>query len=442
LMGIERLVPTLADLADLVAVLPRASSGQSMTVYASLIHGPRRPDDPDGPQERHLVLVDNGRSRLQSGPLAEALACIRCGACLNACPVFREIGGHAYVGAQGQASVYSGPIGSVIAPGLFGTPIYGSLARASSLCGACREACPVGIDLPELLLRVRAGQAETSPASPGRVPEALAWGLRLFAWAAASAGRFRLAQKMAGFAGSLLGGGRGWLRLPAFTGWGYAKDFPQPAWYTFQERFQKRPQPVLKEPDNLPPVEEYPQVQAAQTVQAGEAVPSLIDRFEQELVALGGEFFRCHMGELPAYLLGKIEAEGGQQVWAWDENNLPAGLLAELGKLGVKITHQADPAIKIGLTGALAAAAETGTLALPGGAGRPLQASLLPEIHLAVLHASRIHWSLADLLALPEMTRSSAAALVSGPSRTGDIELTLTVGVHGPGKVVVFCVEV
>jgi len=167
LMGMERLVPTMDDLALMMSLLPRSATGQKMTVYASLLKGPRREEDADGPTQRHLVLVDNGRSKLRSSALSEILYCIRCGACLNACPVFREIGGHAYVDVKGMGGSYTGPMGSVLSPALFGQAEFGHLARASSLCGACKEACPVDIDLPKLLLRVRAGGLST-PSSTAR----------------------------------------------------------------------------------------------------------------------------------------------------------------------------------------------------------------------------------------------------------------------------------
>ena len=118
LMGIERLVPTLDDLALFLSLLPRSATGQKLSVYTSLIHSPKRFEDADGPQERHLILVDNGRSAMRNSPLAEALSCIRCGACLNACPVFREIGGHAYIGRDGSIAPYPGPIGAVVSPAL------------------------------------------------------------------------------------------------------------------------------------------------------------------------------------------------------------------------------------------------------------------------------------------------------------------------------------
>ena len=146
LMGMERLVRNLDDLGIMLSLLARSATGQKLSVYTQLIHSPFPG------QQRHLILLDNGRSQLRNSPLKESLYCIRCSACLNACPVFREIGGHAY------NSPYSGPIGSVISAGFFGSDFV-PLAQASSLCGACKEACPVDIDLPKLLTRVRAGQS-------------------------------------------------------------------------------------------------------------------------------------------------------------------------------------------------------------------------------------------------------------------------------------------
>ena len=168
-MGIERLVPTMADLAGMLYLLPRSATGQKLTVYTTIIRGPRQAGDNDGPGECHLILVDNGRSKTRNSALRESLYCIRCGACLNACPVFQEIGGHAYVGVDGGPTTYPGPIGSVVSPGLFGLKQFGQLARASSLCGACRDACPVDIDLPKLLLRVRAGMGSTGDYDLGRI---------------------------------------------------------------------------------------------------------------------------------------------------------------------------------------------------------------------------------------------------------------------------------
>jgi L-lactate dehydrogenase complex protein LldF len=150
LMGVERVVPRFEDLAVLLPLLCAAGTGQRISSYVSLIDGPRRPGEPDGPDEVHVVLLDNGRRAIAGGEFAEVLRCIRCGACQNICPVYRQVGGHAYGG------VYSGPIGAVLDPLLRGPAVAGELSKASSLCGACDAICPVRIPLHDLLLRGRA----------------------------------------------------------------------------------------------------------------------------------------------------------------------------------------------------------------------------------------------------------------------------------------------
>lgn len=148
--GMEKVIPSLQDLAVFLRLLPRSATGQRLTSYVSMVTGPRRSDDEDGPEEFHLILVDNGRSRLLADPdLREALYCIRCGACLNICPVYRNIGGHAY------GWVYPGPIGAIVSPALVGLKEAKDLPQASSLCGACREVCPIKINIPRMLLHLR-----------------------------------------------------------------------------------------------------------------------------------------------------------------------------------------------------------------------------------------------------------------------------------------------
>ena len=149
LVGIEKMTRTWAEAAVWLSLLARSATGQPMSIYTSFITGPARAADPDGPQAVHFVLLDNGRRQLLGTPYEEALECIRCGACLNACPVYREAGGHAY------GSPYSGPIGAVISPLLFGRDEYEALPHASSLCGACKDVCPVRIDLPRMLIQLR-----------------------------------------------------------------------------------------------------------------------------------------------------------------------------------------------------------------------------------------------------------------------------------------------
>jgi len=162
-MGIEKVIPRFADLEVFLKLLPRSGTGQHLTSYQSLITGTKRTADGEGPEELHLILLDNGRSKMLAHPTTrQSLACIRCGACLNACPVYQQIGGHAY------GSVYPGPIGAVITPQLIGLKKASQLPYASSLCGACREVCPVKIDIPELLLHLRAEITERSEVSEQR----------------------------------------------------------------------------------------------------------------------------------------------------------------------------------------------------------------------------------------------------------------------------------
>jgi L-lactate dehydrogenase complex protein LldF len=164
-MGIEKVIPRFADLEVFLKLLPRSGTGQHLTSYQSLITGTKRHGDGEGPAELHLILLDNGRSKMLAHPTTrQSLACIRCGACLNACPVYQQIGGHAY------GSVYPGPIGAVITPQLIGLKKAAQLPYASSLCGACREVCPVKIDIPELLLHLRAAVKE-EPGAGSQEPE-------------------------------------------------------------------------------------------------------------------------------------------------------------------------------------------------------------------------------------------------------------------------------
>jgi L-lactate dehydrogenase complex protein LldF len=199
LMGIEKVIPRFADLAVFLRLLPRSGTGQALTAYQSLITGTKRSPEGEGPEELYIVLLDNGRSRmLTSAVTRQTLACIRCGACLNACPVYRQIGGHAY------GSVYPGPIGAVLSPQLFGIGRSAALPYASSLCGACRDVCPVKIDIPALLLHLRAEVVDRR-VGKGRLRERVAFSIyaalmarpRLFEWVMRYARRLRITPPLA-----------------------------------------------------------------------------------------------------------------------------------------------------------------------------------------------------------------------------------------------------
>jgi L-lactate dehydrogenase complex protein LldF len=239
-MGLERIVPTAADLAVILQLLARSATGQTLSVYSNIITGPRRrpsvvdtgagaASEPDGPERLHVIIVDNGRSKLLGSSLAEILYCIRCGACLNICPVYKHIGGHAY------GSVYPGPIGSVVTPGLKGLDAASELPHASSLCGACREVCPVRIDLPHLLLELRAESARREMG-----PLWLRLGLTGFSAIATSPSLYRAAGWLASRAAALVGR-KGWIRrLPGpLSGWTDTRDFPVPARQSFVARWNK-----------------------------------------------------------------------------------------------------------------------------------------------------------------------------------------------------------
>jgi len=439
LMGIERLVPTLDDLALMLSLLPRSATTQKISVYTQLIQRPEKG------QQRHLILVDNGRSALRASSLAESLYCIRCGACLNACPVFREIGGHAYLGTDGSIAPYPGPIGSVVSPGLLGEN-YVQLAQACSLCGACKDACPVDIDLPMLLTRVRAGAAgvqssvrskqlplsSEQPQGEG-LPPLLKFGLRAYARLAAHPRLFAVSQRLAGLGARLVSPLSPWMTFPAFTGWGYSKDFPRPALKPFRARWQKA------EGDWAAalPRQKREEKRAAESHAAPPS--SLVERFTAELTALGGHVTECTAREVSARLLSFLQERGLARVQVWE--SVPGVDWAEITGAGISVESEADESIRAGVTGALAGVAETGTLVIPGGVGRPLTASLVPEIHLAVLRAADIVWNLETAFQRPEVTAAPATVLVSGPSRTADIEMTLTIGVHGPGELHVFVVR-
>jgi L-lactate dehydrogenase complex protein LldF len=200
--GIERLVPRLDDLAPLLALLGRSGTGQPLTSYTHLVTGPRRQGEEDGPEELHVVFLENGRRNLLGTKYEEMLACIRCGACLNVCPVYRRTGGDAY------GPVYSGPMGAVLVPLLVGLPNARSLPHASSLCGACTEACPVKIPLHELLLELRRDLVEGHVVSRR---ERIAFSVWSRAWSSVLGYRLstfaaRLGQRF----GSRVGPGRAW----------------------------------------------------------------------------------------------------------------------------------------------------------------------------------------------------------------------------------------
>jgi L-lactate dehydrogenase complex protein LldF len=229
LMGIEKLVPTLADLDTLLKLLPRSATGQKLTAYTSLVTGPRRAGDQCGPEHVHLILIDNGRSQLYASECAEILGCIRCGACMNACPVYTSIGGHAY------GDTYPGPLGAVLTPGLRGLDEWADLPSASSLCGACRDVCPVRLDIPRMLLALR------QASGPRHAPWWIRQGMRAFAMIVGSPRRYRLATGAMRHLLRRLAVGTWLHRAPGPAGaWTRTRDLRAPSARTFQQRWRRR----------------------------------------------------------------------------------------------------------------------------------------------------------------------------------------------------------
>lgn len=230
-MGLEKLLPRLADLPTFLALLARSATGQAATSYVSLLSGPRRPGEPEGPEQMHVVILDGGRSEVLADPeLRAALRCIRCGACLNHCPVYGQIGGHAY------GWVYGGPIGAILGPGLLGLARTRDLPHASTLCGACADVCPVKIPIPDLLLTHRRRAVEqglTSPAERVSVGAFAFVAERPAAWqAATAAGRFAAA--LLERDGHLRGA---W--VPVLRQWLAERDLAAPAGPSFRERWRR-----------------------------------------------------------------------------------------------------------------------------------------------------------------------------------------------------------
>jgi L-lactate dehydrogenase complex protein LldF len=229
--GIERIVPTLEDVALFLRILARSATGQETETYTTLSTGPRRPDDVDGPEEYHVVLVDNGRSKMLGGKFQDMLRCIRCGACMNHCPVYGAIGGHAY------GWVYPGPMGAVLTPLFVGLDATYDLPNACTLNGRCESVCPVKIPLPQLLRELRHMQHQQ-----GIRPQGEQRALGVWRFVAERPGLYRFANRLAARVLRGLGGSKGRIAsLPFANAWTDIRDMPAPEGKTFLEMWQARP---------------------------------------------------------------------------------------------------------------------------------------------------------------------------------------------------------
>jgi L-lactate dehydrogenase complex protein LldF len=439
-MGMERIIPSLEDLEPMLQLLPRSATGQILSSYVSLLQNPRKAGALDGPEERHLILIDNRRRTLLQTPLEEALLCIRCGACLNICPVFQNLGGHPY------ASPYPGPIGSVLSPGLWGVDTYGHLAKASTLCGLCREVCPVDIDIPGMLLEVR--QQNSQKRRSSRLP---AWMMKLYAWVMVSPRRFHFALRMAAAASRLMPRSHGWIRWAPglLNAWTETRDLPS---------FRLKRNPSTRYAAKvLLPLKVRTKTTTTIDLPLGEP-PANVDpttRWVTQFRAVDGEVLISKEESVADHIVGVILEQGGSAVLLSPElhehypgmgNKLQEAQIALIepmvpDHLGVEQQREhlrSFDQVPFGITSVSAGLANSGTIILNGSEIRSGLASLLPDTHIAILDERKIYPDLATWLAeQPTNMAEGTTVLITGPSRTADIEMTLTIGVHGPARLIV-----
>jgi L-lactate dehydrogenase complex protein LldF len=458
-MGVEKLVPTWRDMEVFLQLLPRSSTGERMNPYTSFWTGVR---PGDGPREFHLVLLDNGRTDVLADEVGrQALRCIRCSACLNVCPVYSRVGGHAY------ESVYPGPIGAILTPQLHGMREGRSLPYASSLCGACEDVCPVAIEIPRILVHLRGRVVDSEPAWK---PEKAA--MRGLYRAFASRRSFEMAQRAARLGSRPLARRGRIARLPwPLSGWTETRDLPAPPAETFRDwwRRERGGGEAVAPPDLPVPLvpRSTPRSSSNAPAATGDARAAILgrirsaladrpaapevpreyrrhtDRSRQAIVDLfaerAGEYRatvrRAGPGELRTALTELCRERGAKRL------AVPADLPAEWRPDHVELVvdtnlspqelDEADGA----LTGCALAIAETGTIVLDGGARQGRRAlTLVPDYHLCVISERAICDLVPEAVERLEEAAGQGRPLtfISGPSATSDIELNRVEGVHGP----------
>jgi L-lactate dehydrogenase complex protein LldF len=486
LMGVEKVLPTFRDLEVFLQLLPRSATGERMNPYTTLWTGVT---PGDGPQEFHLVLLDNGRRGVLADPLGrQALHCIRCSACLNICPVYERVGGHAY------NATYPGPIGSILTPQLLGPGVHDSLPFASTLCGACAEVCPVGIEIPRILLHLRSRAVSGSPlpVSPhfgvgSGAPLQERWLMRALGWVFRSPRRFLWSLRVGRSLQRLVMKG-GWIpALPGYAGgWTLGRDLQALPQESFREWWQKergvdveatprpgsgtapvpsgaalpeeRGSPLSSKPSTGAPgwngSKPDPTIPRQYHTSGSLSREETLDRFVERVSDYRAKVIRTTPGELPSVVAARLGAHGIRQVllppdlpvaWLAEVPEGPASLLRDgVGKGGSAFTTDELASCDGAITGCAHAIAETGTLILDSGRAQGRRAlSLLPDYHLCVVLAGQVVETVPEGLAAAasSVRQGRPLTLVSGPSATSDIELVRVEGVHGPRTLEVVLLE-
>ncbi len=474
--SIEKVVPTREDATTLLRVLARSATGQEITTYTSFFTGPRRMEDKDGPEEMHIVLLDNGRSAVCRGPFADILACIRCGACLNHCPVFQVTGGHAY------GDVYPGPMGEVLQPALHGLAQTHELADACTMCGRCAEVCPVLIPLPDLIRRwrMRAFAERYAPVSQR-------WGLKIWGWVAQRPWLYRRLSRLGSGMLRLFAERDGFLkwRLPGLGGWFKVRDLPvadAPPFLTRQHgAFQSaRRETVVSGTRWASRNVALDESEARNDLCARNARLRLPGTVADGLVARmhahprGPQPKRAHPAQFErlAVRFGEEAERAGAIVeTVKDLFALPKAVLSAMNRHGMSgSVHVLSPRLiglaweehrieikkalppcrdsesHVGLILPEAAIAETGSLLTLSGETSPPSLMFLPRVLLAAVPVSTILPSLDDGWDLlrsrfGETIMPRSVHWITGPSRTADIEQTLVLGAHGPAILHIFLIK-
>jgi L-lactate dehydrogenase complex protein LldF len=471
LIGIEKVVPKLADLALFLPMLATAGTGQPLTCYNTAYGGPKQPGEADGPEEWHVVLIDNHRTALLAdSEQRDALQCIRCGACLNVCPIFKNIGGLSY------GTTYQGPIGAVITPHLRGLQDWKHLSSASSLCGACTATCPVKIDLHHHLLQSRRNAAKEKPDAL----EGLAW--RLFARSINQPIVYSLGTKLAKFAQPLHRLVNA-MPLDPMRGWTKSRVAPQLAKQSFKDWWRTRstgarmPTSAAIKGAQVPPpaktkhadegirttannsrdltlvrireaLSESPPIQyQATNSQQRSVLPSVHDltaQFTKNAATLRAEFFDLPDETAAKAKLFELTQHHGWKKLATHQGSLTNALVPRSLPLldtthGYEVTELES--CDAGISECDALIAQTGSVLLTSRSGGGRALSVLPEHHVVLARRSQL---LADLPAAYELLHQrygsawpSLMTFITGPSRTGDIERILVLGAHGPKKLTI-----